>query len=355
MDAHAPTHSASPPPEQPANIEDDKSKKKKKEKEEAKRILMLGKKLDQGVETLEKMEKKGFKEFASSEPTANVLFIYFGVGHEQDCKDLESFLESMDYEEKLFDMYPGFPHGFLEFASVESAKKFMSKLTPFQKGEITCGYREIEFKSKPKTAFFFYSKLKKADINCSHGNDLPNATASCPIPGIILIEDFITPEEEKAIFAAVDDRPWHKLATRRVQHDGYEFLYGQNSVNPNKKLGPLPDWIRPVQQRLESYTDKVNGEGVGLDQLTINDYNPGDGIPPHVDAIQPFEEAFAAVSMGSGSVMNFRHPTDGRQYNVYFPPRSAVIFTGEGRLLWLHSIACRKLDRINGKLVDLMN
>jgi hypothetical protein len=27
-----------------------------------------------------------------------------------------------------------------------------------------------------------------------------------------------------------------------------------------------------------------------FDQLTINDYTPGDGIPPHVDTHSPFED-----------------------------------------------------------------
>jgi len=28
----------------------------------------------------------------------------------------------------------------------------------------------------------------------------------------------------------------------------------------------------------------------GMDQLTINDYSPGDGIPPHTDSHSPFED-----------------------------------------------------------------
>lgn len=262
---------------------------------------------------------------------------------------MEEFFEELGYEEKEMDMYPGFPHGFLEFKSLSSAADFLAKLNQTELEGIQAGYRQINFKSKPKTAFFFYSKLTKADMNQNHGNDLPNSTTNVNIPGLILLEDFITEEEEKQIFEVIDKREWHKLATRRVQHDGYEFVYGENNVNPNNKLGPLPDWVQAPLKRLEALTDKVNGEGKGLDQLTINDYQPGDGIPPHVDAVGPFEEAFAAISLSSGTVMNFRHP-DGRQQNVFYPPRSAIIFTGEGRLEWQHSIACRKLDRVNGKL-----
>lgn len=324
-------------------------KEKKKAKEAAKKRMMTEKKFEQGTETLEKMEGKKLEEIVSNEPTPQIIFIYFGVGSQQDCYDLEAFLEAHQYKDGLFDMFPGFPHGFLEFESQENCTNFMKTLDEFEFKGFKAGFSEIKFKSKPKLGFFFYSKLTKKNMNESHGNDLPNASTTSKVPGIILIENFMTEEEEKKIFQEIDKREWHKLATRRVQHDGYEFIYGENNVNPNNRLGDLPDWIHPMQKKLEAETDKVNGEGVGLDQLTINDYNPGDGIPPHVDAIGPFETSFGAISMGSGAVMNFRHP-DGRQENIYYPPRSAVIFTGEGRMVWQHSIACRKLDRIDGKL-----
>lgn len=41
--------------------------------------------------------------------------------------------------------------------------------------------------------------------------------------------------------------------------------------------------------------------------MTINSYEPGSGIPPHVDAHSPFEEYFAALSTGDGCVMSFKN------------------------------------------------
>ncbi len=43
-----------------------------------------------------------------------------------------------------------------------------------------------------------------------------------------------------------------------------------------------------------------------FDQLTVNDYMPGQGIPPHVDTHSPFEEIFVSLSLKSGVSMNFR-------------------------------------------------
>lgn len=45
-----------------------------------------------------------------------------------------------------------------------------------------------------------------------------------------------------------------------------------------------------------------------FDQLTINDYLPGQGIPPHVDTHSPFQELFASLSLKSGITMTFKNP-----------------------------------------------
>ncbi len=50
-------------------------------------------------------------------------------------------------------------------------------------------------------------------------------TAECSVPGLELIPDFVSEEEEKALLALVDSRSWQTLAKRRVQHYGYEFQY----------------------------------------------------------------------------------------------------------------------------------
>jgi len=47
----------------------------------------------------------------------------------------------------------------------------------------------------------------------------------CNIPGLSLILDFVTVEEESALIAEVDNRPWDFLARRKVQHYGRPFSY----------------------------------------------------------------------------------------------------------------------------------
>ena len=47
--------------------------------------------------------------------------------------------------------------------------------------------------------------------------------------------------------------------------------------------------------------------------------------------------------------MNFRTP-DGVQKDLYLVPRSLLLFSGEARYNYLHSIATRKLDKLDGLL-----
>lgn len=69
--------------EQDCSEEKIEAESKRPEKELLKKKRLLDKKFAQGVATLEKMEKKKAADIVSNEPTANVLFIYFGVDTSQ--------------------------------------------------------------------------------------------------------------------------------------------------------------------------------------------------------------------------------------------------------------------------------
>lgn len=58
-----------------------------------------------------------------------------------------------------------------------------------------------------------------------------------------MYHNFISEDEESALISAIDSREWARLKKRRVQHYGYEFVYGKNNVNPDNKLEELPDWL----------------------------------------------------------------------------------------------------------------
>ncbi|XP_053399795.1 alkylated DNA repair protein alkB homolog 8-like isoform X2 [Mercenaria mercenaria] len=165
-------------------------------------------------------------------------------------------------------------------------------------------------------------------------------------PGLILIEDAVTEEYAAEIIKSVN---WQDsdikgqqglLKHRRVKHYGYEFKYDINNVDPDD---PLPDGIPDVYKPM---LDRLLDNGVIKyypDQLTVNQYQPGQGIPPHVDTTTAFEDGLVSLSLGSQVLMEFRHP-DGRHLSVLLPPRSLLIMTGESRYIWSHGITPRKSD-----------
>jgi alkylated DNA repair protein alkB homolog 8 len=64
---------------------------------------------------------------------------------------------------------------------------------------------------------------------------------------------------------AIDSQEWHRLKKRRVQHYGYEFIYGKNSVNPDNQLGPLPAWLEPSLGKMNDICREYNGQDTELD------------------------------------------------------------------------------------------
>jgi hypothetical protein len=57
------------------------------------------------------------------------------------------------------------------------------------------------------------------------------------------------------------------------------------------------------------------------DQVTINEYLPGQGIRPHVDTHSAFTDGIASISLLSPVVMDFRHPVDDIKKSIILEPR----------------------------------
>ncbi|KAI0069841.1 hypothetical protein K474DRAFT_1609794 [Panus rudis PR-1116 ss-1] len=70
-------------------------------------------------------------------------------------------------------------------------------------------------------------------------------------------------------------------------------------------------------------------------QVIINHYLPGEGITPHVDLLDRFGDGIIGVSLGSGE-----------SAEVYLPPGSVYVMSGEARYRWTHGIEGRKADLI---------
>src|SRR5262249_14132212 len=164
------------------------------------------------------------------------------------------------------------------------------------------------------------------------------------IPGLHYQPDYVTEQEEAALVAQIEQQPWITDLKRRVQHYGYRYNYSRRTLDPSMYLGPLPDWITPLAQRLQEdqWMETLPN------QLIINDYAPGQGISAHIDCIPCFGSTIISVSLLSPYVMLFANtaPTADALHHipVLLEPRSLTIMQGEARYSWKHSIAARKSD-----------
>ncbi|XP_022670400.1 alkylated DNA repair protein alkB homolog 8-like isoform X1 [Varroa destructor] len=146
------------------------------------------------------------------------------------------------------------------------------------------------------------------------------------------------------------------LKNRQVEHFGYNFDYSINGVRRDQPLGD-----KSLPPLCLQFVESLHQEGL-LDkkhlpnQLTVNRYSPGEGIPAHCDTHSMFTSCIVIVSLGGDIVMEFRRITDGANQSAVsvLVPRGSIMFMAdESRYGWTHSIAPRKYDLIPRGQPDL--
>ncbi|XP_054719529.1 alkylated DNA repair protein alkB homolog 8-like isoform X2 [Uloborus diversus] len=221
-------------------------------------------------------------------------------------------------------MLPGKPYAFVTLSTIEEAEKAMDL---FQGRHLRSG----------QVLYMAYVDTNDVPKHVSFEKSWPQ--------GLTLIEDFVTEEEESSLISAItfdDVNDNTVLKHRKVKHYGFEFIYGSNNVDKNKALDEkIPAKCMPHLEKLVAlgYISKVP------DQLTVNYYAPGQGIPPHVDTHSAFEDNILSLSLGSQVVMDFYSSEKG-SVSVLLPKRSLLIMSGESRYAWKHGITPRKTDII---------
>lgn len=168
------------------------------------------------------------------------------------------------------------------------------------------------------------------------------------IEGLTLIEDYVTPDEERRLAElATTSGNRTRLAKRKVTHFGYSFDYGTRDANTPAE--PIPELVGEVLRRLPAST--VGYESAArCDQVTVNEYPRGVGLAPHVDTHSAFGESILSLSLLGGAVMEFR-TSDEEHRALYLPPRSMLVMHGEARYRWQHYIPHRKFDDVQGESV----
>ncbi|XP_033486468.2 tRNA (carboxymethyluridine(34)-5-O)-methyltransferase alkbh8 [Epinephelus lanceolatus] len=264
----------------------------------------------------------------ASQPTKSLVVANGGLGNGVSREELSAALKEMGEVDTLI-MPPQKPYAFVTYRSEESARK----------AHIHLNGEKLQCRESNVTLYLSYVD----SVTCKE-------ETAVPLPeGLVLVEDFVSPEEESLLLTAIDwsstndDVTAQKaLKHRRVKHYGFEFRYDNNNVDKDKPLAAgIPQECLPVLERCV----KCKHINIMPDQLTVNQYEAGQGIPPHVDTHSAFEDTILSLSLGAKTVMEFRHP-NGRLVAVVLPGRSLLVMRGESRYLWTHGITPRKFDTV---------
>lgn len=151
--------------------------------------------------------------------------------------------------------------------------------------------------------------------------------------GAKLILNFITEEEEQNLLVKLVDETWYSALGRRVIHYGSIYRYFPNE--PDRDIDAIPDWIPNLSFLKKDF----------FNQIIVNEYNPGQGIAPHTDAIKQFGDTIVTLSLGSDCVMDLSYKLE--SIPVLLPRRSLLILQEDARYLWKHGIAKRLKDKID--------
>ena len=286
---------------------------------------------------------------------------------------------------------------FLDFGGLQSSQRVQEALNGV---EVTDSFSLV---AKRRVLRLSFAELRPPKSAPGDGITCTSEFVLLP-PGLRLLKDFLTPEEEATLFGDIDRSPWDESLARRVQHMGYQFNYGLRGIDFEAETPPLPAHFAALAGRI--------AEVVGLkpeqspNQITVNEYRPGQGIAPHIDTHGAFDGTIVSLSIGSGITMDFRRqevppslqstpirqqalfPPKRRTKEVapavplsappaassrsaaeegngvpssdkvehkrcllWLPPRSLLVLQEESRYQWTHGIAPRKADKVNGELI----
>lgn len=163
--------------------------------------------------------------------------------------------------------------------------------------------------------------------------------------GLTYLAGFVTPPEAALLAQQIDASPWRDDLKRRVQHYGYRYDYKARQARREDYLGPLPDFLKALAQRLR---DEDMFESLP-DQVIVNEYRAGQGISAHVDCQPCFGEVIASLSLLSPCVMRLQQVRTGAIADLWLEPASLLILSGPARHDWTHAIPARHSDVVAGQ------
>ena len=178
-------------------------------------------------------------------------------------------------------------------------------------------------------------------------------TAAAPM-GLEYHPDFVDASQEDGLLAHIDDSEWLTDLSRRVMHFGYKYDYTNRRLDETARIGPLPEWLAQlsimVREAASTEAKQLLDPDRPFEQAIINEYEPGQGIAPHIDR-DCFGPLVATVSLGSAVNMDFCCDSTDEEHVQRLARGSLVLLHGDARSKWRHGIAKRRSDTWNGQRI----
>ncbi|KFQ49407.1 Alkylated DNA repair protein alkB 8, partial [Pelecanus crispus] len=153
-----------------------------------------------------------------------------GLGNGMSRHQLLRIVEEYGLVETLL-MPPNKPYSFVKYGTTEEAKAAFDALNG----------KEVILEDFGQNIVLYINFVEKVFWQNAVPPSLP--------PGLMVIENIISPEEERRMLESIDwtgdedtQNARKTLKHRRVKHFGYEFCYDNNNVDKDKPLpGGLPE------------------------------------------------------------------------------------------------------------------
>ena len=302
--------------------------------------------------------KKDFNIEVKEKVSKNIVVCNAGLTTGATYEELTEFFENYGSLRNLL-LLPDKSYSFIEFSNESSASKAYELV-----------HSTLALPNQNNVLYLAYVN-KIPEVNINPLNAWNQGKQIWP-KGLELVADFVTEQEEKHILNCLD---WSNvqnekehiggLKNRKVLHFGYEFSYKNNSIETtqdiNSNIQPFPDVFGQILKKALA---------LGLitelpDQCTVNRYEPGQGIPPHIDTHSCCTDTILSLSLCSDVVMNFVNASAGelnvmedvnedrKDFSKYkgsipvlLPRRSLLVMSDESRYAYTHGIAIRQSDII---------
>jgi alkylated DNA repair dioxygenase AlkB len=171
------------------------------------------------------------------------------------------------------------------------------------------------------------------------------------VPGLYVSTRNYIDVDADYLIKKIDELKWEPIGNRLVQHYGFKYNYRTRDINT--RAPELPEFLEKYKLQLtnECRALSLTTYLYEFNQCIINNYYSGNGISPHVDN-KKYGDVIGCISIGAGVLMNFIKNDESQELiNVYIPPNSMYIISGKARTKYLHGIARRKYDYVNGDFV----